>query len=119
MARKGIQLRIFSEILYGLGEIDLEKNSLNFYKCRGMSRFGEKKSDANNKASRFARRLKNRKTRSRITVISNFCVDNSSIIQRAYPKINTLSFSKGDFESLSKIIEEGGEIKQCSDPHPK
>ena len=43
MARKGIQLRIFFENLDGLGEIGLEKNSLNFYKCRGMSRFGEKK----------------------------------------------------------------------------
>ena len=31
------------EILNCLGEIGLEKNSRNFYKCRGMSRFGEKK----------------------------------------------------------------------------
>ena len=53
------------EILGGLGEIGLEKNSLNFYKCRGMSRFGEKKPDANNKASRFARRLKNENGSSR------------------------------------------------------
>ena len=33
----------FFEILNFLGEIGLEKNSRNFYKCRGMSRFGEKK----------------------------------------------------------------------------
>ena len=33
----------FFEILNCLGEIGLEKNSRNFYKCRGMSRFGEKK----------------------------------------------------------------------------
>ena len=32
----------FFEILNCLGEIGLEKNSRNFYKCRGMSRFGEK-----------------------------------------------------------------------------
>ena len=49
----------FFEILNCLGEIGLEKNSRNFYKCRGMSRFGEKKLNANNKAPRFARRLKN------------------------------------------------------------
>ena len=67
MARKGIQLRIFFEILDGLGEIGLEKKSLNFYKCRGMSRFGEKKPDENNKASRFARRLKKNQTRNRDT----------------------------------------------------
>ena len=49
----------FFEILNCLGEIGLEKNSRNFYKCRGMSRFGEKKKlNANNKAPRFARRLK-------------------------------------------------------------
>ena len=64
MARKGIQLRIFFENLDGLGELGLEKNSLNFYKCRGMSRFGEKKPDGNNKASRFARRLNNISLRS-------------------------------------------------------
>ena len=46
------------KILNCLGEIGLEKTSRNFYKCRGMSRFGEKKLDANNKAPRFARRLK-------------------------------------------------------------
>ena len=33
----------FFEILNCLGETGLEKNSRNFYKCRGMSRFGEKK----------------------------------------------------------------------------
>ena len=33
----------FFEVLNCLEEIDLEKNSRNFYKCRGMSRFGEKK----------------------------------------------------------------------------
>ena len=33
----------FFENLNCLGEIGLEKNSRNFYKCRGMSRFGEKK----------------------------------------------------------------------------
>ena len=33
----------FFELLICLGEIGLEKNSRNFYKCRGMSRFGEKK----------------------------------------------------------------------------
>ena len=49
------------EILNCLGEIGLKKNSRNFYKCRGMSRFGEKKLNANNKAPRFARRLKNKK----------------------------------------------------------
>ena len=46
------------KILNCLGEIGLEKNSRNFYKCRGMTRFGEKKTNANNKAPRFARRLK-------------------------------------------------------------
>ena len=35
------------EILNCLGEIDLEKNSRNFYKCRGMSRFGGKKDRRN------------------------------------------------------------------------
>ena len=30
-------------ILNRLGEIGLDKNSRNFHKCRGMSRFGEKK----------------------------------------------------------------------------
>ena len=49
------------EFLNCLGELGLEKNSRNFYKCRGMSRFGEKKLDANNRAPRFARRLKNKK----------------------------------------------------------
>ena len=50
----------FFEVLNCLGEIGLEKNSRNFYKCRGMSRFGEKKLNANKKAPRFARRLKNK-----------------------------------------------------------
>ena len=50
---------LFFKILNCLGELGLEKNSRNFYKCRGMSRFGEKKLYANNKASLFARRLKN------------------------------------------------------------
>ena len=45
------------EILNCLGEVGLEKTRRNFYKCRGMSRFGEKKLNANNKAPRFARRL--------------------------------------------------------------
>ena len=31
------------EILNCLGELGLEKISRNFYKCRGLSRFGEKK----------------------------------------------------------------------------
>ena len=31
------------EILNCLGELGLEKTSRNFYKCRGMSRFDEKK----------------------------------------------------------------------------
>ena len=31
------------EILNCRGELGLKKNSRNFYKCRGMSRFGEKK----------------------------------------------------------------------------
>ena len=30
------------EILICLGELGLEKTSRNFYKCRGMSRFGKK-----------------------------------------------------------------------------
>ena len=47
------------EILNCLGEIGLEKNSRNLYKFRWMSRFGEKKLNANNKVPRFARRLKN------------------------------------------------------------
>ena len=47
------------EILNCLGELGLEKTSRNFYKFRGLSRFGEKKLNANNKAPRFARRLKN------------------------------------------------------------
>ena len=34
------------EVLNCLGEIGLEKNSRNFYKCRGMSGFGEKKTQA-------------------------------------------------------------------------
>ena len=46
------------EILNCLGELGLEKISRNLYKCRGMSRFGEKKLNANNKAPRSARRLK-------------------------------------------------------------
>ena len=46
------------KILNCLGETGLEKNSRNFYKWRGMSRFDEKNSNANNKAPRFARRLK-------------------------------------------------------------
>ena len=46
------------EYLNCLGELGLEKASRNFYRCRGMSRFGEKKLNANNKAPRFARRLK-------------------------------------------------------------
>ena len=46
------------KILNCLGEIGLEKNSRNFYYCRGMSHFGEKKPNANNEASRFPRRLK-------------------------------------------------------------
>ena len=50
----------FFEILNCLGELGLEKTSRNFYKCRGMSRFGEKKLNAINKAPRFARRLKHR-----------------------------------------------------------
>ena len=45
------------KILNSLGEIGLEKNSRNYYKCRGMSRFGEKKTNAINKAPRFPRRL--------------------------------------------------------------
>ena len=55
MARKGIHLRIFFEILNCLGEIGLEKNSRNFYKCSWMSRFGEKK---NIGATAIARRLR-------------------------------------------------------------
>ena len=43
----------FFEILNCFGEIGLEKNSRNFYKCRGMSRFGEKKKHRRDGMSRL------------------------------------------------------------------
>ena len=55
---RAFSCRSVFEIFNCLGEMGLEKISRNVYKCRGMSRFGEKKLNANNKAPRFARRLK-------------------------------------------------------------
>ena len=43
MARKAFSCGSVFEILNCLGELCLEKTSRNFYKCIGMSRFGEKK----------------------------------------------------------------------------
>ena len=83
------------EILNCLGEIGLEKKSRNFYKCRGMSGFGEKKFDANNKAPRFGRRLKNftiwasRKTRAPKTEGATAC--------RAWARAET-------FNGLQKVL---------------
>ncbi len=46
------------------------------------------------------------------------CLKRLNILKRNHPELYK-AFRKDNFESLSKIIEEGGEIKQCSDPHPK
>ena len=42
---KAFTCRSVFEYLNCLGEIGLERNSRNFYKCSGMSRFGEKKTN--------------------------------------------------------------------------
>ena len=59
MARKGIHLRTFFEILNCLGEIGLEKIAETFTNAERCHVLAKKKLNANNKAPRLARRLKN------------------------------------------------------------